>query len=230
MALGKHGDKRHMQRAFLIAFWLLIILLCLINRDKITVESIVNFTPKNTAAAIGIMLLMFSLKSILIVIYGGLLYAASGIMFSLPVAVLVNTMGTVLMVSIPFFIGKKAGNSAINMLVEKNPKLEILREAPNKNELFVSFFFRIIGILPADLVSMYLGASGISYEKYIAGTLMGLFPAIISFSIMGMSANDISSPYFIISAAFEIGLMVFSIVMYFAWRRKGRKTNKTMEG
>ena len=226
----KHIDKKLIQKVFLAVFWLLIILLCLINRDKITVDSIVNFTPQNTIAAIGIMLLMFSLKSITLVVYGGLLYSASGIMFSFPIAVLVNTIGTVLMVSIPFFIGKKAGKNTMNKLIEKNPKLEVLRGIPNKNEIFISFFVRLIGLLPGDLVSMYLGACGVHYGKYITGTMLGLFPAIIAFSIMGMSADNISSPEFVISAAFEIGLMILSIIIYFIWHRKSKKTNKTMEG
>ena len=230
MTVKKTIDKSLIQKTIVFAFWLVIILICLINRDKITVDAIVNFTPGNKWADALVIWLLFAFKSISVVVYGGLIYAASGIMFSLPVAIIVNTVGTALMVSIPFFIGKKAGNGTINKIVEKNPKLEVLRSVPNKNELFISFFVRLLGILPSDLVSMYLGASGINYGKYILGSLIGLFPAVISFSVMGMSANDVKSPEFIISAAFEIGLMIFSIVMYFVWRRKSKRTNKNPEG
>ena len=216
-------DKKNnkiIRNTVITLFWLAFIIFCFINRDKITISSILSFTPKNLYLAAFVMLLLFSVKSVSVVIYGGLLYAASGIMFSLPVAILVNTVGTVLMVSIPFFIGKRAGKDTMNRLVEKNPKLEVLREAPSKNELFISVFVRLIGILPGDLVSMYLGASGVHYSKYITGSMIGLFPAIISFSVMGMSADDISSPAFIISTAFEIGLMILSIAIYFIWRKK----------
>jgi len=223
MTIKKSVDKGLVQKIIVFAFWLTIILACLINRDKITVDAIVNFTPGNTIAAVLVLWLLFAFKSITVVVYGGLIYAASGIMFSLPVAIIVNTVGTVLMVSIPFFIGKKAGGNTIDKLVQKNPKLEGLRDVPNQNELFVSFFVRLLGILPSDLVSMYLGASGIKYSKYISGSLIGLFPAVISFSVMGMSANDMTSPEFIISAAFEIGLMIFSVIMYFVWRRKSKR-------
>ena len=150
----------------------------LLNRDKITISSILGFTPKNLYLAAFVMLLLFATKSVSVVIYGGLLYAASGIMFSLPVAILVNTIGTVLMVSIPFFIGKNAGQDTMSKLVERNPKLEVLRDVPSKNELFISIFVRLIGMLPGDLVGMYLGASGIRYSKYITGSMIGLFPAI----------------------------------------------------
>lgn len=220
-------DKKNnklIRKTIIIAFWLIFIIFCLLNRDKITISSILSFTPKNLYLAAFVMLLLFAIKSVSVVIYGGLLYAASGIMFSLPVAILVNTTGTVLMVSIPFFIGKNAGKETMNKLVAKNPKLEVLREIPSKNELFISIFVRLIGMLPGDLVGMYLGASGIRYSKYISGSMIGLFPAIISFSVMGMSADDISSPAFIISTAFEIGLMILSIAIYFIWRKKQKQT------
>jgi len=58
------------------------------------VESIVNFVPANTAAAICIMPVSFALKGVTAMVYGGLLYAASGILFSSPAAVRVNLAGT----------------------------------------------------------------------------------------------------------------------------------------
>lgn len=218
-------NNKSIRKTVIIAFWLIFIIFCLLNRDKITISSILSFTPKNLYLAAFVMLLLFAIKSVSVVIYGGLLYAASGIMFSLPVAILVNTIGTVLMVSIPFFIGKRAGKDTMNKLVEKNPKLEVLREVPSKNELFISIFVRLIGMLPGDLVGMYLGASGVHYSKYIAGSMIGLFPAVVSFSVMGMSADDISSPAFIISTAFEIGLMILSIAIYFIWRKKQKQNS-----
>ncbi len=227
MAGNKVFKNSFNQKTIGFVFWAVIIIFCLINRDKITVDAIVNFTPENTLAAICVILLVFALKSVTFVVYGGLVYAASGIMFSLPVAIIVNTIGTALMVSIPFFIGKKAENGTIDKIVDKNPKLTVLRDVPNKNELFISFFVRLLGILPGDLVSIYLGACGISYGKYITGSLIGLFPSVLSFSVMGMSANDVTSPEFIISAAFKIGLKVFSIIIYFVWRKK---TNGSPEG
>ena len=227
MAVKKTIHKNFIQKIVTLAVWLTIILICVINKDKITVDAIVNFTPQNTFIAICTILLLFAFKSITVVVYGGILYAASGIMFSLPVAIIVNTIGTVIMVSIPFLIGKKAGKKTLDNILHKNSKLEILSDIPNRNELFVSFFTRIVGFLPADLVGMYLGASGISYKKYLLGSVGGLYSAVISFSVMGMSADDVTSPGFIIAVTVEILLMIVSVILYLIWRKK--KKNKTQE-
>ena len=214
------------KKILVLSFWILLIALCFVNRDKITVEAIVNFTPESTIVAVITMLVLFALKGVTVVIYGGILYTACGIMFSLPIAIFVNTLGTIIMISVPFAIGKKAGNKIIDIIIQKNSRLEIIRDIPDKNELFLSFFLRIVGLIPADLLGMYFGASGTSFKKYLLGSVVGLFPSIVAFSVMGMSVNDVSSPAFIISVVVEIGLIILSLTSYLIWRKKKNKTSE----
>ncbi len=215
-----------LKAGIMLAFWGALILLCWIYRDRITVENIVNYVPENTAVAICIILILFALKGVTVIVYGGILYAASGILFSLPVAICVNLAGTVLMTSVPFFIGKRAGSNLLDQLVRKNKRLELLRDAPKQNEFFFSFAARMIGLLPGDLVGMYSGACGLTYSHYICGTVAGIFPSIITFSVMGTSAHDISSPAFLISAGSTVLLMLLSLSTFLLWRKKQRKENK----
>ena len=169
-----------------------------------------------------VMLLLFAVKGVAVFIYGSILYTASGILFSLPVAIIVNTIGTVIMTTIPFYIGKKAGSRLLGELVKKNAKLELLRDTQNKNEFLVSFFLRMVGLLPADL-AMYLGASGMRYKPYFFGTVIGLLPAIVCFSVMRMSIDDVGSPHFLISLIVEVGLMLLSLLIYFIWKLKSKR-------
>lgn len=209
-----------------VAFWLVLILLCLMYRDEITVERIVAFTPENTLVAALVMLCLFALKSISIFIYSGLLYAASGILFPLPLAILVNILGSVIMATIPFVIGQRSGTALVTKLIEKHPKLKLMKEIPNQNDFFVSFFVRIIGILPSDIVGMYLGAADIGYRRYIVGTILGMLPATVTFCIMGMQIQDVTSPAFLISLGFELCLMVVSTTAYAIWMKKVKRKNR----
>ena len=226
--MGEEDYIQHKKRTWIpylpkvigVAFWVGLIILCLIRRDQITVENIVKFTPENPFLAICVILLLFALKSVSVVIYGGILYAASGILFSLPAAIAVNLAGSVIMTTIPFLIGKRSGVKMMDRLIQRNSKLEILRSVPKQNEWLISFFIRIVGVLPSDLVSMYLGASGLHYTRYMIGTIVGLLPAIIDFSVMGKNIHDVSSPAFRISVGIEIFLMILSISIYYIWKRK----------
>lgn len=64
-------NRTPLKTGLMLAFWGGIVLLCWINRDSITVENIVNYAPENTAAAICIMLVLFALKGITVIVYGG---------------------------------------------------------------------------------------------------------------------------------------------------------------
>ncbi len=127
------------------------------------------------------------------------------------------------MTTIPFLMGKKAGADVLVQLRQKNQKLELLQDLQSENEFFIAFIIRTIGMLPGDLVSMYLGASNMRYSRYISGTVLGLLPAIIAFSVMGMSIDDPGSPEFIISVCGEVGLVLLSLALYFLWRRNKNK-------
>lgn len=219
-------NHRSTSKTLVILCWIVLIGICLYFRDQITVERIVSFTPESQVIAALVMLCLFAVKSVSVFIYGGILYAASGILFPLPGAIAVNILGSVVMTTIPYFIGRKAGTGKIAQLVQKYPRLEILRDAPSRNGFFTAFFVRIIGILPSDIIGMYLGSTGIPYGTYICGTILGMLPAILSFSIMGMSAEDMTSPAFILSVCFELGLMLLSLTGYFLWRRKSKHNQR----
>lgn len=203
-----------MKKAIIIVFWAVLIIFCFIYRDRISIESIIDFTPKNTILAVVVMLLLFALKGVAIFIYGSILYIVSGMIFPLPLAIAVNTVGTVIMTGIPYYIGKKGGKRMVEDIVKRHPKLTVITDYQKKNELFLCFFIRIVGMLPADIVAMYLGASGIGTKNYFLGTVTGLFSAILCFSVMGTAVDDPMSPQFLISLAAEIILALISIIIY----------------
>lgn len=211
-----------------LMLWITLIVLCFINKDKITVESIVNYSPDNPILAAGIIICLFALKSITFFIFSGILYAVDGILFSLPIAIIVNIIGTAVMATLPYWIGRKNGQKLLIQLCEKYPKLSMLRDFPNNNEFLTSFLIRIFGCLPLDVVSMYLGASGIRYNRYVLGSVLGMLPLMIAYTVMGMSSNDLSSPAFIISLCCEIVLVISSVIMLFIWRKRSKRQRQNL--
>ena len=198
-----------------------LLLVCWVFRDRITADQIVAHTPANQAAAVLLMLFLFAIKSCCVLIYCGILYAASGRLFSLPLAIGVNLLGTVVMTSVPYVLGRKAGSRYVARLTDKHPSLRILNESGGISA-FLSLMVRLTGILPSDLVSAFFGATKMPYGKYICTTVIGFVPMIIAFSVMGMSIHDVTSPAFIISVCVQLGTMMLSCVIYAFSRRKKR--------
>lgn len=121
------------------------------------------------------MLALFALKSLSIVIYSGVLYAANGILFPLPVAILLNLIGTVIMVTVPYQIGRRTGASAVDDIRAKYPKTEAIHSLRAKNDFLFSFLVRMVR-LPSDVASLYMGAVHVEYKNTSWEVCWGCFP------------------------------------------------------
>ena len=209
-------------KIIILCIWLVILGTCLLYRDQFSVENVLRISPQNMLLAALFMLLLFALKSLSVFMYCGILYIASGILFPLPAAVLVNLLGTVVMVSLPYWLGRQVGGELIDSIVRKYPKTAFLRQLQTENELFLSFITRIINILPSDILSLYMGASGIHYGRYLLGSVAGMLLTIITFPIIGSNITNPSSPLLIASAAVQAAATVVSIIGYGVYLKRKR--------
>ena len=209
-------------KVFLVIIWGIIILIFLIKRKDITIDGILNYTPQSPILAAFMMIGLFALKSLSIVIYSGILYVIDGILFPLPVAILMNICGSIVMVTLPYVIGKKVGARAAVYVVDKYPKAKSLNKLRYENDFIFTFFVRIIGRLPSDIVSMYMGAVGVKYQKYLSGSILGMLPHMITFPVMGMNITNPRSREFIVSLCVEIIIMIGTTTAY-ALNKRNRK-------
>lgn len=213
-----------------IALWAAIILVFFFNRDSFTVDNIINGSPENMALSILMMLALFAVKSISIVLYSGILYITSGILFPLPIAILVNLIGTVIMLTIPFFLGRLMGKRALTHIHEKYPKAAFMKDFESSGDFMFSFLVHIINLLPIDLVSIYMGAAGLKYVPYLLGGALGLLITAVLLPITGKSITRPTSPEFIISVALEIAATLISVAVYrHIHRKKAQKTTSKSE-
>lgn len=136
-------ENRHLRlvKCLLLLIWLTIIAVCLMHKDEFTLEGILTYTPKQPVLAALVLLALFAVKSLSVFLYCGFLYAASGVLFSLPIAIFVNFLGTSVMVSIPYWFGKKLGNSAVQHIMDRYPKAAVLHDLRSGND-FSSFSLR----------------------------------------------------------------------------------------
>ena len=71
--------------ALFTAAWAALVLFCIRNRDRITLDGILSLSPGNSFLAALMMLALFALKSVTIVVWGAMLYVASAMLFTMPV-------------------------------------------------------------------------------------------------------------------------------------------------
>lgn len=169
------------------------------------------------------MLLLFALKSMSIFIFSGILFAAAGLLFPLPMAIGLNALGAGIMVSLPYWLGQRVGRDMIDGLVRRYPKIALLRNMQTEHEFIFSFVSRIVNVLPSDILSLYMGAAGIGYPKYLAGSILGMLLSIVTFPIMGMNAANPGSPAFLASLGIQAAVSIVSIGGFWIYYRKKQK-------
>ena len=208
-----------------IALWGVFIIFCAIHRNEMTPEAIAASVSGNPWLAAAVLLAMFALKSVSVFFYAGILYAASGILFPLPIAVLVNLCGTAIMTTLPYCIGKRLGTNAVQTIVNKFPKVAILREMRGENDFWFSFLSRANGVLPSDVVSFYMGAIRLRLPQYLAGCLLGMLPTNLTFPLMGMNIRQPGSADFLTALSVQVIYSVISVTVFLLIRKRKRKAD-----
>lgn len=196
------------------------VLLFLTRWKNLTVDDFLSYTPSEPLLAMLFLWLAFAVKSLSIMFPVMLLFAVSGRLFPLPVALLVNTVGIAITLTLPYLIGRFSGKDLTEKLMVKYPKLKQFRAMRSKSGLFFAFIIRAIGVLPCDVVSLYLGNTRLNYYEYIIGGVLGFMPDLICASIVGMKISDVSSPWFWGTIAVNITVCVVSMLGYRRYLKK----------
>ena len=200
-------------------------ILALIYLRRFNVDEIIAAAPENMLLAAALLLGLYVIKSLSMVLYLKLLYVASGLLFPLGAALLLNTAGTALVLTIPFFIGRFSGGELADKIRQKHPRIQELNRLQQKNGFLFAFVTRLVGFIPADPLSLYCGASGDRFGPYFLGGMLGMAPALLLVTIAAANGENPASPGFILPVA-GYALLVLAAAFLVIRRRKKEKTGK----
>lgn len=216
--------RKHVAKYIVIVICLLLMVGYLIGNHAVSVETLLAFTPEDPLKAAVMILLLYALKSATIFFPLIVLEIAVGHLFSPWAAMAINFAGMLIILTVPYLIGKAAGIDAIQKLIKKYPRFGSFIGKQQDSAFFLCFFLRIISVLPGDVVTMYLGATQTSFWKNLLGGALGIFPGMILATFMGSSIREPDSPAFWISTVLTVALAALSALLYHAYRAKTEKT------
>ncbi len=156
---------------------------------------------------------LFFLKCLLPIIPMGLVYVACGLLLPPGKALFMCVFGNALCFTVSYFAGVKRRGRGI-------PLIAAISDG-GKNGFFASFFLHCIRFFPCHTAGVYLGAAGLPFFEYLAGSLLGAMPTVIlSLSVAG-SFPHLSLGVWIslaaVAATTALGLV------YLKCRRNGKK-------
>ena len=211
----------------------LAVMLCLaagaaalvLTGDGVTVEMLTNYAPKNTALAVVVALLAYAVKSQTVFVLYGVVATAVGIVFEPPLSLIVNAVGSVICISMPYFTGRASGGEAAHKLLAKYKKLGEVYEGNRDNLFLVSLVLRVTN-LSNDILGLFFGALRMDYWQYLASSFIGILPTMVLYTVLG-SDLDLTSTPVLICAGVDIACI---IAAWFVLRhRKKRKGTQNEE-
>ncbi|HAQ62998.1 MAG TPA: hypothetical protein DCR23_00905 [Ruminococcaceae bacterium] len=134
----------------------------------------------------------------------------AGMVFQTPLAVIINVVGYIGLITIKYFWGKRLGSGFIYKALCKYENIEriLTSDAAAKDGLLAAF--RVIPVCPINTISQIYGAMEYDYYKYIFLSILGFLPRIISYSMVG---RHVYNPF---SLAFMLPLVIIFMISGFA--------------
>lgn len=226
MTKGNGGKLFNYKKIIPSMLIVLGIIIYLIFGKDITVDNILNMSPRNRIFASVFILILYFVKTVSIVGPLMALYIASGLIFPLYWAIPLNVLGVAIGLAYSYKLGYSAGDYLKNKILTKYEKMNEFYSIVKDNEWFFAFIIRIVGLLPHDIVNMFFGSIRMPFHKYMTASIIGLMPMLIISTIIGMTITDPTSKEFLLAVAMRVVLSMSAILIYRLILNKSKKSNK----
>lgn len=193
------------------------------NKDFFTSENIFEYSPKNIYLAALFFLFLYALKPITLVIPLVVLQVSCAMFFSPINALIINTLGVGIAAAIAYFLGLNLGKNRVEKMLSKVKKKGASKLLSSEGEFFYVFLVRIVGIVSMDLTGMAFGSIRVNFMKYMLASILGLLPAVMIGTFIGLTLSDPTSLEFILSLLLKGLLVLISIYLYRRKYKDGQK-------
>ena len=221
--MDRNRTGRHRYKKVVLALILLGAIVGLVSHLNVSPEVITGDILQKPLAIAVLLLLLYAIKSVTVFFPLLVLEAAVGFMFPLPIALQLNFIGILIDLSIPYYMGHKAGEKVVDKILTKYPRFSILLKKQQHHAFFLCFFLRALGCLPGDVVTMYFGDTRVPFWQSLAGGVLGVLPGMILATVLGINLKDPTSPGFWISAVLSICMTVGSTGLYALYIRTQKR-------
>jgi uncharacterized membrane protein YdjX (TVP38/TMEM64 family) len=152
-------------------------------------DALKSFIDNNFAAAVGIYILVY-IGVVALSLPGGLVMTvAGGLLFGWLAGAIATVIGATIGSTLVFVIAKSSLGEA---LAEKaGPWLSRLRDGFKENALSYLLFLRLVPVFPFWLVNLAPALLGVPLRTYVIGTLAGIIPGTLAFSVAGAGLGSV---------------------------------------
>ena len=209
-------------------FLILVIILTVLMAPHIynmSPEEFLNYSPASPFRIALVIILLYALKSVILIIPVSVIYIATGIIFPTGWAILIGYTGLSIELSLGWFIGRWLGREKVEKMIRKSKKAEKLLQYIETEEQTVSFITRLLPMpYPIDLGSMLFGATEVPFFRHLLFSLFGISSTMLPFTIAASSLEYPVTWRFFIPLGIS-GVMFFGLFLIYRRWSKTRKKN-----
>ena len=131
-------------------------------------------------------------------------------------------VGATIGATLAFFVARYLGRDFVaRVLKGKFQTLSTIDDQAGAHGFQVIFFFRLIPLVPFNVLNYVAGLSKVGAWDYVLGTFLGIIPGTFAYVYLGSSLTDIYYWEF----ALAIGLLILLTVIPMLYKRwKGRRS------
>jgi uncharacterized membrane protein YdjX (TVP38/TMEM64 family) len=109
-----------------------------------------------------------------------------GLLWGTVIGVLASTIGGL----VAFYFSRYLlRNFVKRKIIEKNPKIIKYEDSLDKNSIGTIFFLRLMPISPYNVINFFMGATKVSWQKFILGSFLGMIPGTFMLVYLGDSIS-----------------------------------------
>lgn len=207
-----------------LIFVLALIAVAFIIYQHVQIDKLDEFIHKNLLMGILVVMGLYAVKSMTVVLPVPVLYIAVGTLFpNVAIAAAVNTLGLIAELTVPYALGRLAGQDLHRYILEKYPKARGFADYKDRHNFFMIYMMRLIGIFSADLTSMMMGSSKLPFKSYLLGSLLGMMPSMLIITFLGANVTNPRSAEFMLSVVLTVLLTCFSFILYRRYNKQNEK-------
>lgn len=181
----------------------------LIATGTLQVDKIIAAVNNNKPLAVLVIMALFAFKGFSCIPYAVILLGCS-LIFDLPVAILINTAGTVLCISVSYLVGRFSKELTFDGMLEKYPKFK--RYFGNAQKSSFTFVFALHSLhLSMEVQGVLFGLLRTPYLPYVGGSMLALLPSMLWYTVLGEDF-DLSDIRFWIFVAIDLMTVVLGLI------------------
>ena len=180
-------------------------------------------------AAFALIIFFFMFKMVFGCIPFSVLFISAGLVFSPPVAILVNVIGFSLLIAIKFLWGRKFGGGGLYQLLLKSDTLSDFMEFKGNGNRWMLVVLRFVPFAPAGTISRAYGGTDMKLVPFICFSVLGFLPRLVIWSIIGCNVFDPFTPAFLTPISMLLivsGISLLLLDVLFKLIRKDDKNEK----